>query len=158
MVYYLRHNAVGGGDNEPVCDQRSPAEEHAVNGYGHMPSMLPDSRVGAADNPPVVSFIVQELLGRMRLFPVGRLAAAAAAVAATASGHHDRRLRHVPRRMRVVRGNGPLPEQSLIQFTSVAIVATTGTRRRRQVGRRLVTVVVVVQKRSDGRNAAVWGF
>jgi len=46
---------VGSGDDESIGDQRTTAEEHPVQGDGHLPGVLANVRLVAANNPPVVA-------------------------------------------------------------------------------------------------------
>lgn len=55
IISYLRHDAVCGGDDEPVGNQGSSAEEQPVQGHCGVPRVFADVRLCAPDDPPVVA-------------------------------------------------------------------------------------------------------
>lgn len=168
---FSRHDAVGGGDDEPVGDQCAAAKEQPVQRYGRLPRVLADLRVRAADDSPVVAArrsteaaaAVEpsrhhRVLLQQRRSP-GRVTATAAAVSPPTVVRRGRPRSRVadgaPQSLAADRGGTGAPTPVPPCAGRVA-VAAAGSGRRREVRRRRVVgrevvAVVVVRRMADGR-------
>lgn len=72
---------MGGGDDEPVVDERSAAEEQPVQSYGRLPRVFAQDRVVAADDSSVFAAATATVQELRSLF-FGRCPAMAMAAAA----------------------------------------------------------------------------